>query len=92
MILDFASKPSAEFKDVRITTSNWGTNTLTMRQILYAAFDVVALVQCYPNFPPPSHQVKQSTSKEFKKISKKEKIKHIKKRKNIGMKRLFGLQ
>lgn len=53
MTYQFAGKPTADFKDIRITTSNWSQKYLTMRQILYAAFDVVAIYQCYPNFPPP---------------------------------------
>lgn len=53
MTLQFAGKPTAEFKDIRITKSNWDLEELTMRQVLYAAFDVVAIFKSYPNFPVP---------------------------------------
>ncbi|OHS99797.1 hypothetical protein TRFO_33659 [Tritrichomonas foetus] len=53
MVRKFAGEPTAEFKDIKITKSNWEQSKLTKRQILYAAFDVVSLCECYPNFPPP---------------------------------------
>ncbi|KAH0792520.1 3'-5' exonuclease family protein [Histomonas meleagridis] len=53
MTHQFAGIPKAEFKDIKITKSNWEAPTLTVRQVLYAAFDVVALYVAYPNFPPP---------------------------------------
>ncbi|KAH0792582.1 3'-5' exonuclease family protein [Histomonas meleagridis] len=49
----FVGNPTVTFKDIRITKSNWDSPVLTKRQVLYAAFDVVALFCCYPNFPPP---------------------------------------
>lgn len=59
MTLQFAGKPKAEFKDIEITKSNWESKILSSRQILYAAFDVVALYVAYPNFPPPKEIVKE---------------------------------
>jgi RNA recognition motif-containing protein len=52
MTLQFTGPPTAIFKDIRITTSDWSLPCLSARQILYAAFDVVALFQCYPQYPP----------------------------------------
>jgi ribonuclease D len=51
MTIQFAGQPTAEFKDIRITKSNWGIDVLTFRQVLYAAFDVVALYCCSPHSP-----------------------------------------
>jgi hypothetical protein len=51
-------RSAAEFKDSRITTSNWGQEILAARQVLYAAFDVVALYVAYPNFPPLSANIR----------------------------------
>ena len=59
MTKQFAGEPSAIFKDVRITKSDWSLPELSARQILYAAFDVVALYQAYPNFPPPGVRIKR---------------------------------
>lgn len=70
MTYQFAGKPTADFKDIRITTSRWSQKNLTMRQVLYAAFDVVAIYQCYPNFPPPkilTKPLKQSKNQNQKK-------------------------
>lgn len=53
MVQRFAGAPSAEFKDRRVALSDWSAAVLSKRQILYAAFDVVALYQCFCNFPPP---------------------------------------
>ena len=69
MTLQFAGKPTAEFKDVRITKSNWDLPELSMRQVLYAAFDVVAISVAYPNFPPPMEMIHQKKkSKTSKKL------------------------
>lgn len=54
----FAGQSTAVFKDKEMTFSNWEDETLSMRQVMYAAFDVVALFKCYPNFPPASTNVK----------------------------------
>ena len=44
MVDQWASKPlSAQFKDKRISVSDWEAPTLSTGQVLYAAFDVVAL-------------------------------------------------
>lgn len=48
----FAGKSTAMFKDKEMTFSDWESETLSMRQVMYAAFDVVALFKCYSNFPP----------------------------------------
>lgn len=69
MTLQFAGTPTAVFKDIRITVSDWSeSHELTARQILYAAFDVVALYQAYPNFPPAGTKKTQinSTKKKHK--------------------------
>lgn len=58
MTYQFAGSPTTQFKDIRITTSNWSQKELTMRQVLYAAFDVVAIFQCYPHMPPPKQCLK----------------------------------
>jgi len=50
MVEEFARKPSIPFKDKRITLSEWSKH-LSQAQCTYAAFDVVALVKCFPNFP-----------------------------------------
>lgn len=73
MTCQFAGIPTAQFKDIRITTSNWGQETLTIRQVMYAAFDVVALFVAYPNFPPPKqiekvkHDKKKTEKKKYHK-------------------------
>lgn len=60
---EFAGKSTAVFKDKEMTFSDWDTETLTMRQVMYAAFDVVALVKCYPNFPAPEFATKEQKVK-----------------------------
>lgn len=52
MTKQFAGNPCADFKDAEMTMSNWLATDLTVRQVLYAAFDVAAIYQCYPNFKP----------------------------------------
>lgn len=68
MTLQFAGKPTAEFKDVRITTSDWDLEELTMRQVLYAAFDAVAVSIAYPNLPPPKILEKPPKHSKAKKV------------------------
>lgn len=63
MTIQFAGQPTAEFKDIRITTSNWAIEKLTKRQVLYAAFDVVALFQAYKNFPPPKMRIRDNSNR-----------------------------
>jgi hypothetical protein len=58
MTIQFAGHRTADFKDIRITTSDWNVPTLSARQVLYAGFDVVALYHAYPHFPPPTIRVK----------------------------------
>jgi hypothetical protein len=53
MTLKFAGVPCADFKGLDITKADWELNPLPARQVLYAAFDVVALVVAYPHFLPP---------------------------------------
>ncbi|KAH0789007.1 3'-5' exonuclease family protein [Histomonas meleagridis] len=53
MTVQFAGVPTAIFKELKITKSHWSQEVLTIRQVLYAAFDVVSLFKCYPNFPAP---------------------------------------
>ena len=50
MITSFAGTPTAEFKSKRISRSNWAKQ-INVTQLLYAAFDVVGLYECYENFP-----------------------------------------
>ncbi|KAK8892305.1 hypothetical protein M9Y10_029530 [Tritrichomonas musculus] len=62
MVRQFSGEPTAEFKDIRITTSNWELPKLSKRQILYAAFDVVSLKECYPNYPPKKEITKNRSN------------------------------
>ena len=64
MTLQFAGAPAAIFKDVRVAKSSWSRKVLSMRQVLYAAFDVVAIYECYPKLPPPRFRHKPSKAKE----------------------------
>jgi hypothetical protein len=52
MTHQFAGRTVVEFKDIQITTSNSTANIRTIRQVLYAAFDIVAIFARWPNFPP----------------------------------------
>lgn len=52
MTLQFAGEPTDCFKNVVITKSNWEAKELSITQVIYAAFDVVAIFKAYPNFPP----------------------------------------
>ncbi|KAK8891696.1 hypothetical protein M9Y10_028916 [Tritrichomonas musculus] len=52
MVEKFAGEPTAQFKDKKISCSNWNAENLEMIQVIYSAFDVVALYNCYPNFRP----------------------------------------
>lgn len=45
---NFLGKPSAEFKNKRITISNWAKRPLTAEQILYSAFDAYAVHEMLP--------------------------------------------
>ncbi|OHT10769.1 hypothetical protein TRFO_19914 [Tritrichomonas foetus] len=52
MVLKYARKPAADFNDKKITLSNWAAPKLSIAQVVYASFDVVALFYCFPNFSP----------------------------------------
>jgi hypothetical protein len=43
MLADWAPTPTALFKDAQIQMSDWSSKSLTVAQVMYAAFDVVAL-------------------------------------------------
>ncbi|KAH0785486.1 3'-5' exonuclease family protein [Histomonas meleagridis] len=58
MTIQFAGKPTDEFKNPDITKSDWSVPSLSVTQVIYAAFDVVALFKSYPNFPPPKEYVR----------------------------------
>lgn len=93
MTLQFAGKPAAAFKDLRITTSNWEQEVLTIRQVLYAAFDVVSLFKCYPNYPAPMIMKKKNKIKTDKRIRSSckpnnEEIKEKKKEKSVEIERI----
>ena len=47
MVETFVGKPTASFKDKKISTSKW-SKTLNLKQICYAAFDVVGLYESLP--------------------------------------------
>ena len=42
LVAQLAGKPDAQFKDKRVTISNWNKRPLSAKQILYAAFDAYA--------------------------------------------------
>lgn len=67
MIMNFAGTPTVEFKDRYISVSNWDAEVLSKKQVLYSAFDVVGLYQCYHNFYPPKRPEKLSVI-QFQKI------------------------
>lgn len=52
MVEKFGGKPSELFKDKKVSCSNWNSKKLKKIQVIYSAFDVVALFQCYPNYFP----------------------------------------
>ncbi|OHT02324.1 hypothetical protein TRFO_07142 [Tritrichomonas foetus] len=60
MVERYAGIPAAQFKDKKISTSNWQAKTLSALQVLYAAFDVVSLYKCMPNFKPAKGKVKNT--------------------------------
>lgn len=51
MVRKFAGEPLMEIKNKRVTMSCWNNTELSVKQVLYAAFDVVSLYKCIPNFP-----------------------------------------
>ena len=68
MTLKFAGEPTASFKVIEMTKSDWSVPELSFRQVLYAAFDTVALFYCYPNFPPipTSNEINQKQKTKMK--------------------------
>lgn len=100
MVRQFSGEPTAEFKDIKITTSNWELPKLSKRQILYAAFDVVSLKECYPNYPPPKEINKNKSNdstkddddiKGSKKVKKMRKsINEMKQERSFEIKRIFS--
>lgn len=52
MVIKYAGEPKAHFKDKTVSRSNWNKVKLSMKQVIYSAFDVVSLFHCYPNFKP----------------------------------------
>lgn len=62
MVLQWAGVPKVPFKDKSITLSNWESPQLTTPQILYAAFDVVALTRVASNLKPYIYQKKTNGS------------------------------
>ena len=86
MTKEFAGESCAEFKDSEMTMSNWAAEKLTIRQVLYAAFDVVAIFACYPNFKPPLNMnqiIKSKNSNKNRAKQNKERKKAINKAKII---------
>ena len=79
MVLKFAGQPEMNFKDKKVSRSNWNADKLTMKQVLYAAFDVVSLYKCFPSFPPiraikynpPSDTIMIDVKKKFEEFVKK---------------------
>jgi len=53
MVNYFVGQPVKKFKNKKITCSAWDKYPLTKEQIIYAAFDVVALYKCISKFPDP---------------------------------------
>jgi hypothetical protein len=53
MVRQFVGEPCTAFKRKAVSLSNWETRTLSVEQVLYAAYDVHALFLAYENFPPP---------------------------------------
>ena len=49
MIKYYYKEPLINFKDPKITVSNWENINLTNKQIIYAAFDVISLYLSYKN-------------------------------------------
>ncbi|EAY00495.1 3'-5' exonuclease family protein [Trichomonas vaginalis G3] len=81
MITTLVGEPSAQFKDKKMTTSDWTKRPLSVKQILYAAFDVYGLFLAVKSLKmkyksqkivqPP----KQKSKKDRKRKDKTEKVK-----------------
>lgn len=75
MVLKFASKPEVQFDDQNINKLDWNSKNYSMKQIIFAAFNVVALYHCYQNFQPrQSFMFIPSTNKENCKTDIKKKL------------------
>ncbi|KAK8863521.1 hypothetical protein M9Y10_011207 [Tritrichomonas musculus] len=80
----FAGESTAPFKVIEMTKSDWSVPELSFRQVLYAAFDTVALYYCYPNFPPIKIQDEsKAKSKEKEKGKSQEQNQKNKKIRNV---------
>lgn len=67
--------PAAQFKDKWVSISNWAARPLSVKQILYAAFDAYAVFEIYKQIPrkfsipadiPPQRKEKKESKKEKK--------------------------
>ena len=68
MVNTFYQEPTAMFKSKDISTSNWEAETLTIKQVLYAGFDVIGLWFAFQHMDPPKY-----TSKSMKRGERKAK-------------------
>lgn len=46
LVEEFIGEPAAQFKDKHISMSDWSQRPLTVKQVLYASFDVYAMYLC----------------------------------------------
>ena len=82
MIEDLVGNPSAQFKDKKISRSDWSKRPLTSKQILYSAFDAYGIYLCYkvlkakfkkPGIFDPSkqqkHKIKDTQQKQHKNVN-----------------------
>lgn len=72
------SQPCAAFKNKRITCSNWGSEHLTQGQVIYAAFDVVALREVVVNSLPRVQELPDIAPERLPKKEKRQKAKRPK--------------
>lgn len=82
MTLQFAGEPTATFKVIEMTKSDWSLPELSFRQVLYAAFDTVSLYYCYPNFPKTKNSIERSKSIQNSKEAKNQ-VQKSKQKQNI---------
>ncbi|EAY01345.1 3'-5' exonuclease family protein [Trichomonas vaginalis G3] len=69
MVATFVGPPLFSIKDKTVTLSNWERPKLAIIQVLYAAFDVIALSFSLPRLPPAA-EPKQKVLKGNRAISK----------------------
>lgn len=78
MVEELIGSPKALFKDKKISRSDWSLRPLSVKQILYAAFDAYALYLCYKKLVEIYHRpgviVKAPKEKIVKGKKQKEKI------------------